>query len=135
MFLKDHVKVKKNQELYVCSGIYNDKVLSKIIPASCKKEAGIIFSEKFAISAQEILGPFCSLRKKILDTTKVLKFSDNKIYKAIYNDWLVNAFCLLEPADYAYLIFLKRIDNRKDIQAPKGTTIVPMHELRFIKDE
>lgn len=119
----------------MCSSIYNNEILSKIIPASSKKEAGIIFDNKFKIQAQEILGPFLDVKKKVLETTKILKFSDNKIHKAFYNDWLVNAFYLLEPADHAYLVFIKRIDGIKNNQPPKGTIIVPIHNLRFIQDE
>jgi hypothetical protein len=40
---------------------------------------------------------------------------------------------LTEPADHAYLVFIKRADDKK-IPFPKGTITAPIHDLRFIND-
>jgi hypothetical protein len=119
---------------FVCISIRDNKLVSKIIPASSSEEAGKLFHEQVDLFAQEIHGPFHKVRKQILENTRVLKFSDNTPYKAIYNDWLVNAFKLEEPVNHAYLIFIKRTDDKK-VPFPKGTITAPISDLRFIKDE
>jgi len=43
----------------------------------------------------------------------------------------VNAIFLQEPENYAYLIFIKRTDD-KTIPRPKGAITVPISELRFV---
>jgi hypothetical protein len=76
------------------------------------------------------MGPFYKKRAQVLESTRVLKFT-NQTKRAQYNDWLVNAFILKEPVDQAYLVFIKRLDDKK-LPTPKGTITVPVSELRFI---
>jgi hypothetical protein len=66
----------------------------------------------------------------VIENTRVLKFS-NQTKKAIYNDWLVDAFLLQEPENQAYLVFIKRVDDKK-LPSPKGTITVPITDLRFV---
>ena len=118
------------QIVFVCSAISpNGDLLSKIIPASTIEEASNLFFEQQNISAKEVLGPFYKKRVGVLENTRVIKFS-NETKKAIYNDWLVNAMLLKFPENQAYLIFIKRVDDKK-VPPPKGTIIVPISELRF----
>jgi hypothetical protein len=120
--------------VFVCTSIRDNKLVSKVIPASSPEEAGKIFQEQTDLFALEIHGPFHKVKKQILENTRVLKFAENTPYKAIYDDWLVNAFKLEEPTDHAYLIFIKRVDDKK-VAFPKGTITAPISDLRFIKDE
>lgn len=126
--------MSKQARIFVCSSISDNKLISKIIPASSVGEAGKLFLDQYFIDAQEILGPFHKVKAQILESTRVLKFADNKPYKAVYNDWLVNAFMLSEPIDYAYLVFIKRLDDKK-IPFPKGTITANIHDLRIIENE
>lgn len=119
------------QTVFVCSAVSkNGELLNKIIPAVTQEEAGSKFTEQTAIKAEEILGPFYKKRTQVLETTRVLKFT-NQTKKAIFNDWLVNAFLLKEPENSAYLVFIKRVDDKKT-STPSGTIIVPISDLRFI---
>ena len=43
---------------------------------------------------------------------------------------IVNAMFLKEPESHAFLVFIKRIDDKK-IPFPKGTIVVPISDLRF----
>jgi len=118
------------QTVYVCSAITeHGELLNKIVPASSQEEAGTLFYEQNYIKVREILGPFYKKRTQVLETTRVLKFS-NVTKKAIFNDWIVNAFMLKEPENQAYLVFIKRADGKK-ASAPTGTITVPISDLRF----
>lgn len=82
------------------------------------------------MTPKEILGPFYKKRAQVIENTRSLKFS-NQTKKAVYNDWMVNAFLLKEPENQAYLVFIKRVDDKK-LPIPKGTITVPISDLRFI---
>lgn len=117
--------------IFVCVAIDdNQNLITKIINSSSEKEAIDLFTVKFNMSPQEVLGPFFKKRAKIIEEKTSLKFS-NQTKKAIYNDWFVNAFLLIEPIDHAFLVFIKRTDNKK-VPSPKGTITVPISELKFI---
>jgi hypothetical protein len=119
------------QTVYVCCSITNDgELINKIIAAASPEEAGNLFLEQSTIKAKEILGPFYKKRTQVLENTRVLKFS-NQTKKAIFNDWLVNAFLLKEPENQAYLVFIKRVDGKK-ASTPVGTITVPVSDLRFV---
>ena len=113
------------QVVFVCASISPDgELITKIIPALTPAEATQLFTNKYSYSPKEVLGPFFKKRAQVLENTVSLKFS-NQTKKAVYNDWLVNAFLLQEPANQAYLVFIKRIDDKK-IPIPKGTITVPI---------
>jgi len=40
---------------------------------------------------------------------------------------------LIEPKDHAFLIFIKRMDD-KNTAFPKGTVIVPVNNLRILHE-
>lgn len=116
---------------FVCSAVTQcGDLISKTIQAISQGEAIDLFNKDFDCSPQEIFGPFYKKRTQILETTRELKFS-SQAKEAIYNDWLVHAFTLREPIDQAFLIFIKRIDNKK-LPSPKGPITVPISDLRFI---
>ena len=124
-------RIGARQTVYVCSSITNSgELVNKILSASSQDEAGTLFSEQTSLKAKEILGPFFKKRAKVLEKTRVLKFSA-QTKKAIYEDWLVNAFMLKEPENQAYLVFIKRTDGKK-ATIPNGTIIVPISDLRFV---
>lgn len=116
--------------VFVCSCISIGELITKIIPANSPDEASQLFSEQYGMMPKEVLGPFYKKRAQVIESTRVLKFS-NQNKKAIYDDWYVNAFLLKEPENQAYLVFIKRVDDKK-IPAPKGTITVPVSELRFV---
>lgn len=117
--------------VFVCACLTNEgELLIKSISASSPAEASDSFLKEYNYSPKEILGPFLKKRTQVIETTRELKFS-NQVKKATYNDWVVNAFILQEPVDQAYLVFLKRTDDKK-IPFPKGVIIVPISDLRFI---
>jgi hypothetical protein len=120
------------REIYfVCSSISNSKdLISQIIPSQTPAEASALFLEQNHLDAQIVHGPFYKKKTQVLETTRSLQFASPDFKKAEYNGWLVNAFTLVEPANHAYLIFLKRIDG-KNIPTPKGTFIAPISDLRF----
>jgi hypothetical protein len=116
---------------FVCSVITETgELLNKIIEAQSHDEASTIFFQQQSIKPKEILGPFYKKKTQVLENTRVLKFTSQS-KKAYYNDWEVNAILLEEPKDYAYLIFIKRIDGKK-MPLPKGAITVPISELRLI---
>lgn len=124
MFRTSH----KRKTIFVCSCIFENNLLNESIMANTEDEASLLFFEKHSIKPKEIIGPFYKKRETITNTN-LIKFS-NQTKKAIYNDWIVDAFLLSEPENHAYLIFLKRTDNKK-VSSPKGTIIVPISDLRF----
>lgn len=119
------------QIYYVCIGMDDDasQFLSKIIAADNPTDASSLYKEETNLEAKEVLGPFYKKRARVLENTRALKFT-NQTCKAIYNEWVVNAFFLQEPENQAYLVFLKRTDGKK-IPLPKGTIVVPISELRI----
>jgi hypothetical protein len=118
------------QLVFVCAGIIDGELITKIIPAVSQNEASEVFTKQFLHAPQDILGPFLKKKTQVIETTRILKFS-NQTKKAIYGDWMVNAFMLTDPADWAFLVFIKRTDDKK-MSFPKGTITVPIADLRFI---
>jgi hypothetical protein len=119
---------------FVCAAVSEEGVLvTKLIESTSPGEASQKFEETNSIKPQEVLGPFYKKRTQIIESTRVLKFS-NETKPAIYNDWVVNAFMLKEPENHAYLVFIRRADGKKQ-PLPKGTITVPVSELRFLNGE
>lgn len=117
--------------VFVCAAISSTgELITKTIPAVNQEAASIMFKEYFLVDPQKIIGPFFKKRAQVIENTRELKFA-NETKQAVYNDWLVNAFILKEPANQAYLVFIKRTDDKK-VPAPKGTITVPISELRFL---
>lgn len=115
---------------FVCVAIDNGNLITKVIAAATVVDAKTTFKTQYVVEPQEVMGPFFKKRAQVLENTRTLKFS-NQTKRAIYNDWLVNAFLLKEPENQAYLVFIKRNDDKKQ-PAPQGTIIVPVSELRFL---
>lgn len=117
---------------FVCGAVSDThKLIFKTIEASSPEEASKIFLEECGIYPQEISDPFRKIKiKPKLEPIKYFKFNTERPRQAFYNGWIVNSFLLAEPKDHAFLIFLKREDN-KSMPMPKGTTIVPICNLRF----
>ena len=118
------------QTVYVCATIVEGELVTEIIPAASPSEATQKFTDKISSEPQTVLGPFFKKRAQIIENTRVLQFT-NQTKKAVYNDWLVNAFLLKDPVDQAYLVFMNRVDGKK-LPIPKGTITVPISDLRFI---
>lgn len=117
--------------VFVCVAITKPgDLITKVITATSHAEAGKLFTEHFTIEPREVMGPFFKKRAQVIESTRVLKFS-NETKQAVYNDWLVNAFMLKEPENQAYLVFIKRTDDKK-VPTPKGTITVPVSDLRFL---
>jgi hypothetical protein len=117
--------------VYVCSAIsQNNDLVNRIVEADSQDDASKLFFDQTSVKAQEIFGPFFKKRTRVLESTRSLKFS-GETKKAVYNDWIVNAFMLKEPDGHAYLIFVKRVDNKK-ASTPVGTIVVPVSDLRFM---
>lgn len=117
--------------VFVCVGIDHDKidVVSRQITAASQSEAGRLFLEQTKIKAKIIHGPYRPKRAQVLENTRTMRFTDQS-RKATYGDWEVTAFYLKEPENHAYLVFIRRVDGQKQ-DAPKGTVIVPVSDLRF----
>ena len=118
--------------VFVCIGNDREKTgefVSKVIQATSQDEAASLFLEQTGIKIKTIHGPFRPKRAQVMENTRTLKFA-NEQKRALYNDWEVNALFLKEPENHAYLIFLKRVDGKKQ-PAPKGTIVVPVSDLRF----
>lgn len=122
---------RHRQTVFVCAVISNDQqLITRIIVAHSPKEAAELFQAEVFLQPQEILGPFYKKKTQVIENTRVLKFL-NQAKRAVYNDWIVDAFMLQEPENQAYLVFIKRVDNKK-MAMPKGTITVPVTDLRFI---
>jgi|SRR5271166_6281082 len=118
--------------VFVCIGTDCQKTgefVSRVIRAVSQDEAASLFFEQTGIKTKTIHGPFRPKRAQVMENTRTLKFA-NEQKQAVYNDWEVNALFLKEPENHAYLIFLKRVDGKKQ-PAPKGTIVVPVSDLRF----
>lgn len=119
------------QTVFVCVGISDiNELITRVIAAETPKEATDLFVEQTAFQPKEVLGPFYKKKTQVIESTRVLKFS-NQTRRATYNDWLVDAFLLQEPENQAYLVFIKRVDD-KSLPPPKGTITVPVSDLRFV---
>jgi hypothetical protein len=109
--------------------VKDGNLVSIMIVAKSPDEARSIFLQQHSVAAQIVLGPFYKKKTQVLEVTRSLHFK-NQFRRATYNGWLVNAHPLLEPEDQAYLLFIKRIDDKK-MPTPKGTIVVPISDLRF----
>ena len=125
--------MKYSREIFfVCSAILdNGELVTKSIQSNTLLEASSIFNKEYFKDPKIILGPFVKLKQANIEPVRSLQFTNNKFRKAEYDGWLVNAFSLVEPNDSAYLIFIKRLDDKK-IAMPKGTIIKPLSDLKFI---
>lgn len=123
---------RKRDTFYVCSAIKDNELISTTVAAKSISAATDYFNTHFLCIPKTVLGPFYKKRNKFVKSNKSLKFIGG-YKKAIYNNWLVNAFLLSEPVDHAYLVFIKRIDN-KQMQTPTGTHSVPLSSLRFTNE-
>lgn len=126
---------KRNSALFACSAILSNKLICETVEAVSLEDSAKIFAEKYGIVPENTQGPFTGrVRNKIIKCEKVLKFCSSQPRKAIYEDWIVNAFLLSEPIDHAYLIFIGKVNGEKT-PFPKGTmNIVPLSTLRFINE-
>jgi hypothetical protein len=114
---------------FVCAAVSQGELVTKIVQAASQNEAASLFEKETSVLPKEVMGPFYKKRTQILETTRNLKFSgENR--KSVYNDWVVNAMLLKEPENHAYLVFIERVDGKKQ-PAPKGTIVVPVSDLRF----
>lgn len=119
------------QTVFVCAGISaNNELVTRIIEAETPQAATELFLQQASVQAKDVLGPFYKKKTQVIESTRALKFSPQS-KRAIYNDWIVDAFILQEPENQAYLVFIKRADNKK-MPFPKGTIVVPVTELRFV---
>ncbi len=133
MIRMTRVRKGPRQTYFVCIAMdmaHTGEFVSRVIAATSPQDASSSFKEQLGFEAKEILGPFFKKRAQVLENTRTLKFT-NITKKAIYNDWVVNAFMLKEPENQAYLVFISRVDN-KPLPKPKGTITVPISDLRFI---
>lgn len=118
--------------VFVCIGSDPEKsgdFTSMVVQAASQNEASSFFFEQTGLKAKTIHGPFRPKRAQVIENTRTLKFTDQN-RKAVYNEWEVNAMILKEPENHAYLIFLRRVDDKK-VPSPKGTIVVPISDLRF----
>lgn len=118
------------QIVFVCASAADGELNVKMIPASSPSEATELFFKQFGHNPTEVLGPFYKKRTQVIEETRVLIFT-NQTKKAVYNDWVVNAFILKEPENQAYLVFIRKVDGKK-APLPKGTITAPISDLRFI---
>jgi len=115
---------------FQCAAVKEGKLVSKTIQAASVTEAVSAFEQLTSIKPEDVAGPFYKKKKQILEVTRDLKFT-HETKRAIFNEWEVNAMLLKEPADHAYLVFIRRVDDKK-VPAPKGTVVVPVFDLRFM---
>ena len=116
---------------YVCCTIDNNKLISKSMEASSSEEAMKQFELEFGKEPDNIHGPFHRKREGVLDNTREIEFSGERI-KAVYKDWFVIASILNYPKNSAYLLFDKRTDGKK-MPKPSGTFIIKLEESKEIK--
>jgi len=121
---------RQRKNFFVCMAIINHELVHDTIAADTANVAIQYFENKFKIKPKETLGPFIKRKSKPVTITSNIKF-DGKPRKALYQDWLVNCFTLKDPENCVFLIYLKNKDDASK-QPPKGTTIVPISEVRFI---
>lgn len=117
--MTNHLKMVN---IYVCSAIIAEDLISVQISANSEKEAAEIFYNENSFLPKKILGPFYKKKVKRNLEIKNIKFS-NEIKKAMYNNELVNAFLLTEPKNMAYLIF---------INSENKSVLVNINELRYL---
>lgn len=116
---------------FVCAAVNTDgDLVCKTIQATGVGDAIELFKKEFSLAPQQSFGPFYKKRTQIMEKTRELKFT-NVCKKAEYNGWLVNAIFCEEPADQAFLVFLKRVDGKK-VPMPQGAITAPISELRIL---
>lgn len=118
------------QTVFVCAAATGGQLLMRTLVADTPQQATELFLEQTQVIAQEVLGPFYKKRTQVLESTRTLKFL-GQTKPAIFNEWRVDAFLLQEPVDHAYLVFIRRVDDKK-ATAPGGTIVVPVSQLRFV---
>lgn len=122
--------MNRRQTVFVCSAISNScDLISEIVSASSLEEASKIFEDKYLIKCKSVLGPFIKKRSPVVEPV-TMKFAGMQ-RQALYDGWLVNAFTLQDPADSAFLVFIRRADGQPK-PVPKGKIVVPINNLRFI---
>lgn len=119
-------------KVFICLGLLEGKIVAEPILIVSADEAKEQYINRYGVAPEKVLGPY--LNPKKIEHEKILRFVSHQSQKAMYNDWLVNAFLLHDPPDHAYLIFVKKIDDVSAVP-PKGTIIVPIQDLRFIENE
>lgn len=119
---------KTKPTYYVCLYTDNSNTLLEEIEASSENEASEVFNKQHNIFPLKILGPYIKKKSKPIESSKEIHFS-GEIKQAIYNNYKVNAFFLKDPIGYAFLVFIKSLSSDRNL--PKGTTIVPIKDLRF----
>lgn len=120
--------MSKKEIFYVCASLLNENLIMESISASSEKDAIFIYNKKYNHNPQKIEGPFYKKRVAVEPISQNIKFN-GQIKLAMYQGWKVNAFLLQEPENFAFLVYLKNIENIKD--SCKDTTIVPIKDLRF----
>jgi hypothetical protein len=121
---------RSRQTVFVCVAMREGVLLTRIISAPSPKEAADLFFQETLLQPKEVLGPFYKKKTQVIENTRSLKFS-GQTKRAICGDWIVDAFFLQDPEGQAYLVFLKRVDDKKNTP-PQGTIIVPISDLRFL---
>jgi hypothetical protein len=122
---------KAREIIFVCSSVSdNGELISQMIPSKTPEEAASLFKDQHALNAKSVLGPFYKKKTQVLETTRSIQLAGTPFRKAEYNGWVVHSFALKEPANQAYLVFIRRVDDKK-IPTPKGTITVPLSDLRF----
>ena len=122
-------RLQNKQIYYICSALNDiNQLILEEIPAESESEASDIFNKKFNISSFKILGPYLKKKVKPVEVSNNIQFT-GEFKTAIYNNWKVNAFYLKEPENHALLVYLTSLSSDKEF--PKGTTIIPIKDLRF----
>lgn len=116
--------------IFVCAAMADGQVVIRMILAESIQQASNLFLEQTQVAVQEVLGPFYKKKTQVIESTRSLKFL-GQTKPAVYNDWRVDAFLLQEPENHAYLVFIRRVDDKK-ATVPQGTIVVPISQLRFI---
>lgn len=121
----------KKKNIFVCSAISSDsELISKDFIADSESEASNLFEKEFNLLPRIILGPFIKKKNKEVIQPKTINFSKPS-KRAIYNEWLVNAFEIKESEKESFIIYIKPIDNSKK-QKINNTCIIPKSELTYI---
>ena len=123
--MKKHLE--KNKLIFVFIGLKDHELITDTIKASSKEEALVMFKNTRLIDPIKIIGPFSDKVVKI-DLSQI-KFKNNKPIRAYYENFVVNAFILSDPEDYAYIVYLDDCVDRKN-----KLEIIPTYNLRFINE-
>jgi len=125
---------KKRPLFFVCSSLNEDnKLISMNMEASSKDEASSLYKKKTSFIPLAVNGPFYLKKIKTPKINRKEIIFSNITKKAIYKDFLVNAFMLDCPVDHAYLVYIKNVLNDETVKM-KSTIIVPLEELTILKE-